>query len=75
MTCKNCKFWKQHEREEARGAGFCRRFPPQITTRVYTLGTNENAGRYEPETESSTETEWPETKAAEWCGEHSLENT
>lgn len=72
MTCSNCKFWDAFQSEENKGIGVCRRYPPQITTRVYTNGTNENAGRMEPEVESSTETEWPETCDDAWCGEFKI---
>lgn len=70
MTCSTCKYWHPNQREEARDKGQCRRFPPQITTRIYTLGPSEHAGRSHPEVESSTETEWPETDKAEGCGEY-----
>lgn len=72
MTCKTCQFWVTLEPGGVKDRnGHCRRFPPQITTRVYTLAANENHGRSEPEVESSTVTEWPQVKDSDWCGEFS----
>jgi hypothetical protein len=49
--------------------GICCRYPPQLIASIYTLGTNENAGRYEPEVESTLNSRWPGTKKWDWCGE------
>lgn len=68
MSCGKCKFWKESDRPENKGSGICRRNPPQITTRVYTNGPNENRGLDYTEVESLAKTEWPETKATDWCG-------
>ena len=73
--CSTCRFWKRDQRPECRELGACRRMPPQVVTRVYTLDANENYGRYEAEVESTSETEWPETKASDWCGEYSQNNS
>ena len=68
--CEHCQFWVTFQPGGTNGrVGQCRRFPPQITTRVYTNGPSENHGRDYAEVESSTETEWPETKETNWCGE------
>lgn len=68
--CGHCQFWVRCEPggSETR-IGQCRRFPPQITTRVYTNGPSEYHGRDFAEVESSTETEWPQTLEKQWCGE------
>ena len=68
--CADCQFWVTLEPGGIPDRpGQCRRFPPQITTRVYTNGPSTYHGRDHAEVESSTETEWPETTAAQWCGE------
>lgn len=69
-TCEHCQFWltMQPGGLDSR-VGECRRFPPQITTRVYTLSANENAGRDESQVESNISAEWPEVKSTDWCGE------
>ena len=64
--CLICKFYQS----KTPSYGICRRNPPQIITRVHTLAANDNACRYEPEVDSCTETEWPEVKPDDWCGEH-----
>ncbi len=67
MTCKDCKFWLAAEDSKT---GLCRRFPPQMIASVYTLGQDKNAGRYNDEIYSASETEWPTTGSDEWCGEY-----
>lgn len=68
--CEHCQFWMTLQPGGAQNrTGECRRFPPQLIASVYTDGPNERRGRGHTETYSSTETVWPETKSADWCGE------
>jgi hypothetical protein len=55
-TCKTCVHWMT----EGSGAGFCRRFPPQVIPRPTPQGA------------FMTETHWPVTGSDQTCGEHIL---
>lgn len=51
-TCGNCRYYVARDK----GAGQCRRHPPQI---VYVAILSERQSRF------------PTTKETDWCGEHS----
>jgi hypothetical protein len=70
IQCQSCAFWQQHT--DAKGDvpawGFCLRYPPVAVARVES-DTQGEFGNYHERVSSSVTTEWPETRANEWCGE------
>ena len=70
-TCETCRYWRRYSDEAPKGV--CRRYPPHVIAEVDTLSANDRIGRSEPEVTSHTVSEWPETPANEWCGEHESE--
>lgn len=61
-SCSSCAFW----RAASKTSGQCRRCPPQVVAYVET-----NRDAYsQVHVETCTRSEFPETLAKEWCGEH-----
>lgn len=68
-ACSKCKFWKTNSGT----SGECHRRAPQVV--AYTESkTTCDCGEYREVVDSHTRTEWPETLAAEWCGEYEHQN-
>lgn len=61
-TCETCRFQKPDERPEYQGAGYCRRYPPQLA--VWTM-----TGHDLP-SQPGFEQHFPWMAKGEWCGEH-----
>ena len=62
-SCSSCAFWKAHK---FGGSGYCLRNPPQLV--AYVESSRDSHGHLHIETH--TKDQFPETLAAEWCGEH-----
>lgn len=57
-ACQNCTYWLAGD---VWHTGICRRMPPAVIVQTaYVDGSRT----------SVTDTEWPETGATDWCGEH-----
>jgi hypothetical protein len=59
-ACKDCCFWDPFDNDEHRG--LCRRYPPHDVVYVQTATMG-------PEIESRTQSLFPDTSDADWCGE------
>lgn len=66
--CQDCQFWVPHKREERKGEGECHRHAPQIVSTTYS-STAGDYGAYREEVNSSIESQWPDTKSEDWCGD------
>lgn len=61
MTCKECRYFKVHKGVPSQGS--CRRYPP-----VFHRGRDVDDGEWIEVTESG----FPTTQAADWCGEFNI---
>lgn len=64
--CRSCQFWKMGSSSEV---GECRRLPPQIVSRTSDYSRSLGGGDYSEGISTSVDSEWPDTKAEDWCGE------
>lgn len=69
--CLTCQFWvtRQPGGTENR-VGECRRLPPQIVSRTEDYSRPLGGGDFSEGISTSVDSEWPDTKDTDWCGEY-----
>lgn len=64
-TCETCRFWDK----DSPTKGTCHRYPPTVIT-ITESKAEGSVGEYREAVDSFSTSEFPDTLATEWCGEH-----